>query len=75
MYRCTTTGQLHDACELRPAHPARLPLDDLPVAIIGSGPIGLAAEAQPHGFTELQQSELNFFITGMKSDGRAPSSC
>ncbi|WP_167043111.1 FAD-dependent oxidoreductase [Salinibacterium sp. ZJ454] len=28
---------------------------------------------EPHGFAELQQPELNFFIAGMKSYGRAPT--
>jgi thioredoxin reductase len=28
---------------------------------------------EPHGFTELQQPEPNFFIAGMKSYGRAPT--
>lgn len=28
---------------------------------------------EPHGFAELQQPELNFFLAGMKSYGRAPT--
>lgn len=56
----------------------RLDLDDIVEAPRALAPlidpnVHSCGTVEPHGFTELQQPEPNFFIVGMKSYGRAPT--
>jgi len=56
----------------------RLSLDDVVEAPVKLAPLidpnlHSCGTVEPHGFTELQQPEPNFFIAGMKSYGRAPT--
>ena len=56
----------------------RLSLDEIVEAPVKLAPLidpnlHSCGTVEPHGFTELQQPEPNFFIAGMKSYGRAPT--
>ena len=56
----------------------RLSLDDIVEAPLRLAPLidpnlHSCGTVEPHGFTELQHPEPNFFIAGMKSYGRAPT--
>jgi hypothetical protein len=48
--------------------------EQLPVAVIGAGPVGLAAAAVPrHGVDELSHPDAGVYVVGMKSHGREPT--
>jgi len=56
----------------------RLSLDEIVEAPVKLAPLidpnlHSCGTVEPHGFTELEQPEPNFFIAGMKSYGRAPT--
>ena len=56
----------------------RLSLDEIVEAPVKLAPLidpnlHSCGTVEPHGFSELQQPEPNFFIAGMKSYGRAPT--
>ena len=56
----------------------RLNLDEIVEAPVKLAPLidpnlHSCGTVEPHGFTELEQPEPNFFIAGMKSYGRAPT--
>lgn len=56
----------------------RLALDDIVEAPVRLAPlidpnVHSCGTVEPHGFTELEQPEPNFFLVGMKSYGRAPT--
>jgi len=77
-----TTDLIVNATGFRPdlsiLREIRLSLDDIVEAPVKLAPLidpnlHSCGTVEPHGFTELQQPEPNFFIAGMKSYGRAPT--
>jgi thioredoxin reductase len=77
-----TTDLIVNATGFRPdlgiLREVRLALDEIVEAPVRLAPlidpnVHSCGTVEPHGFTELQQPEPNFFIAGMKSYGRAPT--
>ncbi|MCU1410502.1 MAG: flavoprotein [Rhodoglobus sp.] len=77
-----TTDLIVNATGFRPdlgiLREIRLSLDDIVEAPVRLAPLidpnlHSCGTVEPHGFTELEQPEPNFFIAGMKSYGRAPT--
>ncbi len=77
-----TTDLIVNATGFRPdlgiLREIRLSLDDIVEAPVKLAPLidpnlHSCGTVEPHGFTELEQPEPNFFIAGMKSYGRAPT--
>ncbi len=77
-----TTDLIVNATGFRPdlgiLREVRLSLDEIVEAPVKLAPlidpnVHSCGTVEPHGFTELQQPEPNFFIAGMKSYGRAPT--